>query len=162
MIVLQKLLHLDSSPPRSLSGKKSLVWLGLKYFESLETLIYFEEGFRSIHTFSIGSAGKRAAKLLAVWGLKKVCLPTPALFEPLSPDSSRSFLELWILPGNSLFLPFWYFASIILTSKIGKCLVCSRIFCILDSRHLEIQKWPRLANSDQFQNMGYFFPLNFC
>ena len=42
-----------------------------------ETLIHFEEGFRSFHTSNIGSVGQMAAKLLAVkvGGLKK-SLPT--------------------------------------------------------------------------------------
>ena len=35
MIRLQKLLRLDSSPPRFLNGQKSLAWLGLKDFWSL-------------------------------------------------------------------------------------------------------------------------------
>ena len=48
----------------------------LKCFQSLKMLIYFEEGFRSFHTFNVGSVGQRVAKLQAVkiGGLKKkVC-----------------------------------------------------------------------------------------
>ena len=64
--------------------------LPLKYCQPLEKLIYFEEGFRSFHASNIGSAGQRAAKLLAIkfGGLKKVCHQAPALVEPASQGST--------------------------------------------------------------------------
>ena len=60
-------------------------------------LIYFEEGFRSFHTFDIGSVGQRSAKLLVskVEISKKVC--TLAQVEPhvfgmgSTPTGSESF-----------------------------------------------------------------------
>ena len=50
--------------------------LPLKYCQRLKKLTYFEERFRSFHTFNIGSVGQTAAKLLAVkvGGLKKIAV----------------------------------------------------------------------------------------
>ena len=45
----------------------------IEMLQPLEMLTYFEKGFRSFHTFHIGSVGQRASKLQAVnvGGLKK-------------------------------------------------------------------------------------------
>ena len=57
-------------------------------------LTYFEEAFRSFHTFNTGSIGQRGAKLLAVkvGGLKK-CLP----LQPSQPKCVQAVVRL--LPG---------------------------------------------------------------
>ena len=39
--------------------------ISLKCYQPLELMLYFGEGFRSIHTGNIGSVGQRASKLLA-------------------------------------------------------------------------------------------------
>ena len=65
----------------------------LKCCKPLEMLIYFEEGFRSFHTFNIGSIGQRAAKLLAVkvGGLKKKFAAglSQTKFRRLGPNDSQ-------------------------------------------------------------------------
>ena len=71
----------------------------LKYWQPLEMLKYFEERFRSFHTFHIRSVGQRAVKILAIkfGGLKKNCHPVSVklhLCSPgLTPTGFKSLLK---------------------------------------------------------------------
>ena len=72
--------------------------LPLIYCKPLEMVIYFEEGFRSVHKINIGSVGQMAAKLPAfkLGGLEKVC--HPAQVEPqttLTGSESFSKFDGW-------------------------------------------------------------------
>ena len=62
-------------------------------------MFYFERGFRSFHTGSIGSIGQRATKLpaLKVGGLKKMsaslAITADAFVSAISPGSSGTGVE---------------------------------------------------------------------
>ena len=60
----------------------------LKYYQPLEFMLYFKNGFRSFNTENLGSVGKRDSKLPAVkvGGHKKKSTDQP---QPLSNQSAR-------------------------------------------------------------------------